>query len=155
MDVTVLNRDHYIDQLQHIHGLRDALQLEPNDYRHLLERLTGSNSARYMTPEQRDHVITFLKVHKALDDAIVSAEEARATLNESYTQTPNTTMQKTILLDGKFEASMHASIEDVINTMRNLHGKDVKLIGIGETRREGKTILELAFERPAVFLLAS
>jgi len=155
MNFTILNRDHYIDQLQNIHGLRDALDLEPKDYRQLLERLTGSNSARYMTPEQRDHVITFLKVHKALDEAIESAEEARDTLNKNYAQTPNTTMQKTILLDGKFEASMHASIEDVISTMRNLHGKNVKLTGISETRMGDKTILELAFERPAVFLLAS
>ena len=154
MNFTVLDRDHYIDQLQSIHGLRDALELNQNDYRTLLDRLTGSDSARYMTPEQREHVITYLKVHKALDEAIASAEEARAVLNKSYTQTPHT-MLKTILLDGKFEASMHASIEDVIATMRNLHGDSVKLTGIKETRMGNKTVLELAFERPAVFLLAS
>ncbi len=154
MNFTVLDRDHYIDQLQSIHGLRDALNLDQNDYRDLLDRLTGSNSARYMTPEQREHVITYLKVHKALDDAIASAEEARAVLNNSYSQASHT-MLKTILLDGKFEASMHASIEDVISTMRSLHGDSVKLTGIKETRMGTKTVLELAFERPAVFLLAS
>ncbi len=154
MNFTVLDRDHYIDQLQSIHGLRDALDLNQNDYRNLLDRLTGSNSARYMTAEQRDHVITYLKVHKALDEAIASAEVARDVLNNSYAQTSNT-MLKTILLDGKFEASMHASIEDVIATMRNLHGDVVKLTGVKETRMGSKTVLELAFERPAVFLLAS
>ncbi len=155
MSIQVLNHDYYLEQLQTIHALRDTLELPINDYRQLLERLTGSTSARYMTSEQRDHVITFLKVHKALDEAIAYAEEARATLNESYTQNPNSCMQKTIRLDGKFEASMHASIEDIIMTMRTIHGPDVKLTGIQETRRGNKTLLNLAFERPAILLLAS
>ncbi|MCA9839218.1 MAG: hypothetical protein KC422_20065 [Trueperaceae bacterium] len=155
MNISVLDRDHYVDQLQTIHALRDALELSPQDYRQLLERLTGSSSARYMTPGQRDHVITFLKVHKALDDAIALAEEARSVLNESYIQSSEGHMPKTILLDGKVEATMSASLEDVIATMRTLHGHEVKLTGIEEKRSGSGTRLELSFERPAVFLLAS
>jgi hypothetical protein len=155
MNIKVLDRDHYLDQLQTIHALRDALNLNPDEYRKLLTRLTGSSSARYMTPAQRDHVITFLKVHKALDDAIALAEDARMILNESYTQSPNGHMPKTLLLDGQTEATMNASLEDVIATMRNLHGYEVKLTGIEEKRFGTETRLELSFERPAVFLLAS
>lgn len=155
MNIHSLDRDHYLEQLQTIHALRDVLELSPEDYRNLLMRLTGSSSARYMTPAQRNHVITFLKVHKALDDAIAFAEDARSILNESYSQSASGHMPKTILLDGQCEASMNASLEDVIATMRNLHGPEVKLTGVKEKRFAQETRLELHFERPAVFLLAS
>ena len=152
---TVLDRNEYISQLQTIHGLRDALGLEPADYRDLLYRITGSSSAKYMTPEQRQRVITFMQVHRALDEAIDQAEIARDTLNRSYESSSLHTMEKLISLDGKREASMHASIEEVIETMRSVHGEGVKLAGACERRVGDKTVLELSFERPAVYLLAS
>lgn len=154
-NVTVLDRDTYLEQLQTIHALRDKLGLSGDDYRDLLYRLTGSRSAKYMTPAQRARVITFMLVHKSLDEAIQSAEEARYTLNKSYGLSPGNTMAKTVLLDGKREATMNASLEDVIETVRSLHGPDVRLSGVTERRVGGKTTLDLAFERPAVYLLAS
>ena len=152
---TVLDRNVYLEQLQSIHGLRDKLGLSDVAYRDLLFRLTGSRSAKYMTPAQRQRVVTFMRVHRALDEAIEQAEEARDTLNESYGNTPPDLMEKVICLDGKREATMTASLEDVIETMRTLHGPEVRLVGVTERRLEDKTVLELAFERPAVFLLAS
>ena len=152
---TVLDRNEYISQLQTIHAMRDVLGLELNDYRDLLYRLTGSSSAKYMTPEQRQRVITFMRVHRALDEAIEQAEVARDTLNHSYESNHLGTMEKLISMDGKREASMHASIEDVIQTMRSVHGPDVKLAGASERRMGDKTVIELSFERPAVYLLAS
>lgn len=149
-----LTRDHYIEQLQTIHGLRDALGLELSDYRDLLYRLTGSNSAKYMTAEQRQRVITFMQVHRALDEAIEQAEVARDVLNQSYESNVNRSMEKVILLDGKPTASMHASIEEVIETMRRLHG-EVMLCGASERQVGDKTVLDLEFRRPAVYLLAS
>lgn len=149
-----LTRDYYIEQLQSIHALRDALGLELSDYRDLLYRLTGSNSAKYMTPEQRQRVITFMQVHRALDEAIEQAEVARDVLNQSYESNHNRSMEKVISLDGQRESSMHASIEEVIETMRTLHG-DVTLCGANERRVGDKTVLELEFRRPAVYLLAS
>lgn len=154
-NVTILDRDTYLEQLQTIHALRDKLGLESDDYRELLYRLTGSRSAKYMTPAQRARVITFMLVHRALDEAIERAEEARYTLNKSYGVSPANVMEKVISLDGKREATMNASLEDVIETMRTLHGPEVRLSGVTEHRSGGKTVLELAFERPAVYLLAS
>ena len=154
-NVTVLDRDTYIEQLQTIHALRDKLGLSGDDYRELLHRLTGSRSAKYMTPAQRARVITFMLVHKSLDEAIQSAEEARYVLNKSYGVSPANVMEKVIHLEGKREATMNASLEDVIETMRTLHGPDVRLSGVTERRSGGKTSLELTFERPAVYLLAS
>jgi hypothetical protein len=152
--LSVLDRDSYLEQLQSIHALRDQLGLSDQAYRDLLYRLTGSPSAKYMTPEQRQRVITFMSVHKALDEAIERAEEARATLNESYELNPANIMEKIISVDGKREASMHASIEEVIATMRNIHGPEVRLSAVNERRLGNKTVLELFFERPSVFLLA-
>ena len=152
--VTVLDRETYLEQLQSIHGLKDKLGLSNEAYRSLLFRLTGSRSAKYMTPAQRQRVVTFMRVHKSLDDAIELAEEARDTLNGSYETTPSNLMEKVISLDGKREASMTASLEEVIETMRTLHGTDVQLSGISERRVNGRTVLELAFERPVEFLLA-
>ena len=154
-NVTVLDRDIYLEQLQSIHALRDKLGLSADAYRNLLFRLTGSRSAKYMTPEQRQRVVTFMSVHKALDDAIELAEEARDTLNGRFETTSSNVMEKVITLDGQREATMTASLEDVIETMRQLHGNGVRLVGVQERRSGGKTVLELAFERDAVFLLAS
>ena len=154
-NVTVLDRDVYLEQLQSIHALRDKMGLTREAYRDLLFRLTGSRSAKYMTPAQRARVVTFMRVHKALVEAIEQAEVARDTLNASYGRAAPDLMEKVICLDGKREATMTASLEDVIETMRTLHGADVRLVGVTESRVQGKTVLELSFERPAVFLLAS
>jgi len=154
-NITVLDRNVYLEQLQAIHALRDKLGLSNTAYRDLLFRLTGSRSAKFMTPEQRQRVVTFMRVHQSLDEAIELAEEARDTLNESYSTTPGDLMEKVVNIDGKREATMTASLEDVIGTMRTLHGADVRLVGVQERRIGEKTVLELSFERPAVFLLAS
>lgn len=155
MNFTVLDRDTYLQQLQSIHGLRSALELDDESYRQLLERLTGSRSAKFMTSEQRQRVITFMEVHRALDEALERLEEARDTLNDSFAASPRSFMPKTVYLDGERVTSMASSVEEVIATMRSLHGPEVRLVGAGERRHNGRTVLELRFERPAVQLLAS
>lgn len=155
MNFSVLDRDTYLQQLQSIHGLRSALELDDESYRRLLERLTGSRSAKFMSAAQRQRVITFMEVHRALDDALERLEEARDTLNDSFAATPQGFMPKTIYLDGERVTSMASSVEEVIATMRNLHGPEVHLVGASEQRRSGHTALELHFERAAVQLLAS
>lgn len=148
------DRNAYLQQLQSIHGLRAQLELSDEAYRALLYRLTGSRSAKYMTPEQRQRVITFMSVHQALDDAITRAEEARDLLNAGLDGSPSGPMPKRISLDGRREATMEASIEEIIATMRGHYGDSVRLVGIEERRHGADTVLEVRFERPAVRLLA-
>ncbi len=155
MNFTVLDRDTYLQQLQSIHGLRSELGLDDVGYRDLLHRLTGSRSVKFMTPAQRQRVITFMQVHRSLDEALVRLEEARDTLNESYAATPHGLMPKMLVLDGEATAIMEASLEEAIATMRGVHGPDVRLVGASERRRGAETILELRFERPQIQVLAS
>lgn len=78
----------YVEQLQAIHALRDRLELSQQEYRALLLRLTGTDSAKLMTPEQREAVIAFMRMHEALDQAVEYAEAARRILNESFRAPP-------------------------------------------------------------------
>ncbi len=149
---TVLDRDGYLEQLQNIHGLRDQLGLSDESYRELLYRLTGSRSAKYMTSAQRERVISFMRVHQALDEALVQLEGARDALND--TKLPSAQLvAKLVNLDGQREATMTASVEDIIETMRQLHGPEVRLVGAQERRFGPRMVLELSFERPAVLAL--
>ena len=155
MDYTVLDRDTYLQQLQAIHGYRNSLGLDPNAYRELLHRLTGSRSAKFMTPEQRQRVINFMRVHQALDEALLGLEEARDTLNQSYAAPPRPTMAKAVYVDGKLETTADASIEEIIASVRGLHGPEVRLVAASERRDGRQTLLELRFQQPEVRLLAS
>jgi hypothetical protein len=155
MEFSILDRDTYLQQLQTIHGLRGALDLDDESYRQLLDRLTGSRSAKFMTAEQRQRVITFMEVHRALDDALERLEEARDTLNTSFASAPHGFMAKTVYLDGERLTTMASSVEEVIATVRSQHGSEIRLVGAEERRFGGQTVLELKFERPAVQLLAS
>lgn len=154
-DVTILDRSDYLEQLKSIHGLRDQLGLSSEGYRELLHRLTGLRSAKVMTPEQRQQVITFMRVHKALDDALEQLEAARDALNESYPRRVAPLLEKLITVDGRREASMTASVEEIIEVMRQEHGAELRLVGARERRLGHKTVLELAFEHPAVLAMAS
>lgn len=151
---TVLDRDAYLEQLQSIHGLRDQLGLSDAEYRDLLERLTGSRSARYMTSAQRERVIQVMRVHQALDEALEQLEQAQSALVDARPPSGGL-LEKVITLDGRREATMRASVEEIIETMRQLHGPEVRLMGARERRLGSATVLELAFERPAVLALAS
>lgn len=149
----VLDRDDYLDQLKRIHGLRDALGLADSEYRALLERLTGSRSARYLSTHQREWVIQVMRVYLALDEALEHLVQAQHALAETRPQHAGL-LAKIVTLDGRREATMRASVEEIIETMRQLHGPEVRLVGARERRLGGDTVLELAFERPAVLALA-
>lgn len=151
---TVLDRDAYIEQLQSIHGMRDQLGLSDAEYRDLLERLTGSRSARYMTTAQRERVIQVMRVHLSLDEALERLEQAQRALVDTRPPSGGL-LEKVITLDGRREATMRASVEEIIETMRQLHGPEVRLTGARERRLGNATVLELAFESPAVLALAS
>lgn len=148
MNETVSDRDTYIDQLKTLHALRDDLELSSKGYQDILQRITGSVSARYMTEHQRDQCITYFQVYKSLNLAIERAMEARESLLPLHHDSE--VMTKEIYLDGKFEAKMKSSIEEVIKTMRCLHG-DCKLVGMSEINAN----LRLEFSTPSITFLAS
>lgn len=140
------DRDLYVGQLQAIHRLRDELELDDEDYRDLLYRLTGSRSAKWMTAEQRAKVIAFMTLHQALDAAVAHAEEAREILNAAYAQTPTEHVwDKELYLDGRFVERVRTPLETAAGMMRNLHGNGVRLVGASEEREEGRTWLRLEF----------
>lgn len=79
MDAAEQNR--YIDQLQKIHALRDEIGLDSQHYRNILHSLTGSYTARYMTPEQREACIVFLDAMKAIQQAEKALEATMKALD--------------------------------------------------------------------------
>jgi hypothetical protein len=154
LDPNPFDRDAYVAQLQAIHGLRDALGLSDEAYRGLLERLTGVRSAKHMTAAQRERVISFLRLHQALDEAHERLEAARDLLSESAVPETNAALEKVVALDGRREVHTRASLEEIIETMRNQHGPEVRLVGARERRYGARTVLELSFERPVVLAMA-
>ena len=152
----VSDYEHYVGQLQTIHKLRDELELAPNEYRGLLYRLTGARSAKFMTPAQRDKVISFMALHKDLDEAVAKAEAARARLNASFTgNDAEPPFQKDVFLDGRFQTRSAASIESLVGTMRAHHGDEVTLTGVREVRMGGATLLKLEFSSAAAPVLSA
>lgn len=144
-DDRVTDHDLYVGQLQAIHRLRDELELEDEDYRSLLYRLTGSRSAKWMTPAQRAKVIAFMTLHGALDAAVAHAEEARETLNTAYALTPaEEVWDKELYLDGRFVERVTASLETAVAMMRDRYG-DVRVVGALEERDEDRAWLRLEF----------
>jgi hypothetical protein len=144
----VTNEEHerYIEQLQTIHMFRDELELNDADYRDLLYRLTGSRSAKYLTPQGRDKVISFMAIHKELDEAVARAEEARDRLNASYYTAPaETSIEKELYLDGEPVNRSWLSLEDILVMMRGLHGESVRLTGASEERRVDGVLVKLEF----------
>jgi len=78
------------------------------------------------TVTDRDHVITFLKVHKSLSEAIDLAEKAREVLINPPTKT-NTTSLKKIIMDGEPKAEVKLTIEEAIEAARYGEKTEVKL----------------------------
>lgn len=141
-------RDHeaYVEQLQAIHALKDELELDDSAYRELLQRLTGSRSAKFMTAEQRERVISFMAIHKALDEAVSYTEAARERLNIAYAVVPPEPLYpKEIYIGGELQATMSVSVEKVILMMREAHGPTVRLEHAEEVHREGQVVLMLVF----------
>ena len=145
----------YVGQLQTIHKLRDELELTPDAYRDLLYRLTGSRSAKFMTPAQRDKVISFMALHKDLDETVAKAEAARAQLNSSFTGDDEPPFQKDVFLDGQFQTRSAASLENLVTTMRAHHGDEVMLTGVREVRLGGATRLKLEFSTAAAPVISA
>ena len=139
-------RTRYVEQLGAVHALRDELELSGEAYRDLLERLTGSRSAKSMTYEQRDRVIAFMTLYRELDAAVSHAEEARATLNASYSTTPShLPMLKRLSLNGDPIGEVTMSLEDAILMMRERYDERVHLVGASEARYGSVTTLSLEF----------
>jgi hypothetical protein len=141
-------RDHeaYVEQLQAIHALKDELELDDDAYRDLLQRLTGSRSAKFMTAEQRERVISFMSIHKALDEAVAYAEAARERLNTAYAVVPPEALYpKEIYLGEALQATLSASVEQIILMMREAHGPDIRLQHAEEEHREGQVVIRLNF----------
>lgn len=136
----------YLEQLRAIHGLRDELGLEPAAYRELLERLTGSRSAKWMTPAQRSGVVAFLRAAAALDRAQVALEEARDALHGGTPRREDGTLPKLLVVDGEAVGRMTASLEEALAAVRAAHGPGARLAGVRE-RPDG---IELRFETPLV-----
>lgn len=137
----------YLQQLQAIHGLKAELCLDDADYRALLERVAGSRSAKYMTPEQRERVIALLRLHLDLDAAIAQLEAARAALAEAPAFQAEAALPKVVVVGGVRRARMRATVEQVMAVVRQHHGPDVRLTGAGEVVERGAPALELRFER--------
>ena len=146
MEKTSPDYPHYVGQLQTIHALRDALELGPQQYQGLLAHLTGSRSAKFMTPEQREKVISFMRIHQELDETVSRAEQARAQLNASFraSQAENA-MDKEVYINGEFLTHTATSIESIIQMMRGLYGDDARLICATEEREVDETSLKLEF----------
>jgi len=146
MDRTSLEYPHYLGQLQAIHALRDELELTPQQYQRLLHRLTGSRSAKFMTPEQREKVISFMNLHRELDEVVAKAEAAREQLNASFGLIElETAMDKEVYLNGEFLTRTGASIESIMAMMRTRYGEDARLICASEEREVDETSLKLEF----------
>ncbi len=146
MEKTSPDYPYYVGQLQTIHALRDELELAPNQYQGLLEHLTGSRSAKFMTPEQREKVISFMRIHRELDETVSRAEQARAQLNASFraSQAENA-MNKEVYINGEFLTRTATSLESIIQMMRGLYSEDARLICATEEREVDETSLKLEF----------
>jgi hypothetical protein len=126
------DRSGYIEQLQAIHLLRDELELDDEAYRELLSRLTGLRSAKAMTPEQRRQAIAFMRIYRALDEAVAKAEEARETFSAAYYVPPRQeAMTKAVYLDGKFLERSEEAVESLIHRLRQRFA-GVRLASAGE-----------------------
>jgi hypothetical protein len=137
---------HYLSQLQAIHALRDELELSPQQYGRLLARLTGSRSAKYMTPEERERVIAFFSLHRDLSELVAKAQSALERLNRSFSLAgAELMMDKEIYLNGEFLTRTTAPIESVIGMMRSRYGEDARLVCASEEREVDETSLKLEF----------
>ncbi|ADI15621.1 hypothetical protein [Truepera radiovictrix] len=137
---------HYLSQLGAIHALRDELELTPQQYRRLLQRLTGSTSAKYMTPEERERLIAFLVLHRDLSDLAARTQAALEHLNASFGLVGGeVAMAKEVYLNGDFLTRTQASLESIIAMMRTRYGDDARLVCASEEREVDETSLKLEF----------
>lgn len=137
---------HYLSQLGAIHALRDELELTPQQYRRLLQRLTGSRSAKYMTPEDRERVISFFVLHRDLSDLVARAQTTLEHLNGSFSLAGSElAMDKEVYLNGDFLTRTQAPLESVIGMMRTRYGDDARLVCASEEREVDETSLKLEF----------
>lgn len=137
---------HYLSQLGAIHALRDELELSPSQYQQLLARLTGSSSAKFMTPDERERVISFFALHRDLSDLVAKAQSTLEQLNGSFKlMQPELVMDKEVYLNGAFLTRTGASIESVVTLMRSRYGDDARLVGASEEREVDEVSLKLEF----------
>ena len=137
---------HYLGQLQAIHALRDELELSPAQYQKLLHKLTGSPSAKYMTEDERERVISFFALHRDLSELVAKAQGALEQLNGSFAlANPELLMDKEVYLNGDFLTRTQAPIESVVMMMRTRYGSEARLICASEEREVDETSLKLEF----------
>lgn len=137
---------HYLSQLGAIHALRDELELTPQQYGRLLQRLTGSKSAKYMTPEDRERVISFFVLHRDLSDLVARAQSTLEHLGGSFSLAQGELMMdKEVYLNGEFLTRTGAPIESIIGMMRSRYGEDARLVCATEEREVDETSLKLEF----------
>lgn len=142
------DRERYLRQLQALHGLRDELGLAEGDFRDLLERISGSRSARWLTPSQRERAVALLRLHREFDALAERVEAARDALAEGLATAAAEVLPKRIRLDGRELARLRASVEEVLALVR-FHHPGATLVGAREAARGGVAELVLEFRGAA------
>lgn len=102
--------------------------------------------------EQAQTALSLITAHRDLAAAIERAESVKNSVQFSApVEAP--AMRKVIIIDGKRSIAMTHSVEEIMEIVRALYGRNVALKGASEIECEGETLLELSFERPAEYSL--
>ena len=108
--------------------------------------------ANVATQEQQA-ILQMISAQQDLEAAIAHAESLKDKMVIEVPGQATDILQKVIVIDGKRSIGINKSVEEVMEIVRTLYGRNAQLMGASEVEQDGERRLELSFERPESYSL--